>query len=507
VLESDRVILRGVLFQQAGYFLLFLAIFSGRFTLDRLVGLDLEYPWLELRTLALLGSYAVYIMGRRMGALDNENNAFEGRGFLVLLGIFLAYATMNILLLGEREVRGAFFYDIFTVIATLYLVFKYSVSSQLLTGLAIVAEAIGGTLFLLAAVGVGNPDLNGHAWAPIAGPITFYRIEGFAFFSAMYLAWMTDRTGMKFVHYAFAGICLFATLASLSKGALVGLLVSLSLMAFYWVVLSNYRSLVRLVLLITIVGTTFFFTKGWVMSSRIQAGLDMDKVGGISMSAGLSRESRPTGSNDPDDLEIGRYQKSMLLGSLLEKYSRQVELEDFTEEELERLDALWVVFEDYGAPDYKINPEGFIRWVNSLIVLGDGSSRLQMAQVAINQFLQHKLFGAGPGSYRFISLGSGSGKIEVYTYPHNIVLETASVMGLSGIVLFVLAVCAGLVVVVRKLFVNKYALFWLGYISFFTVTALFSGDFYDFRIYWFVVLLVAFMPANHRSHMASRVSS
>lgn len=480
------------------YLMLLVTIFSGRFSLGRLAEVLVLPDWLEVRTISLALAIFMILLGRHYHYFKLRQISASEIFFILALGIFYVYSIINISVWGAQEIRGIFIYDTLTIFITLLLILAIIGNKNDLIGLLFCAEMLGLGLFILAAAGVGNPDLNGHAWAPVGGPITFYRIEFFAFCAALYLAWESEKWSTRIAHSVISWACLFATLASLSKAAILGVIIGAFVLLFHSVIVSRYRRLLVLVVILVLVAVPYYYFMGSLMEGRIQAGLGSNSRTMLSMSD--QRESvinyRTSEHNENEDIRgipenIHASSQNMLLSRLLLKYSINVDLDEFTDEEKERLRALWVIFRDYGAPDYRKNTPGFIRWVNQNIVVSDRSSRLGMVQVAMDALKNNKWYGEGIGNYRFLSLDTAGKDFEVYRYPHNIILEIAGSSGLLGLGLFGIAFLAGFVIVLKKAITDSLVPFLIVYLIFISVTALFSGDLYDFRVFWMTLLVIS----------------
>ena len=133
------------------------------------------------------------------------------------------------------------------------------------------------------------------------------------------------------------------------------------------------------------------------------------------------------------------------------------------------------------------------RFVEATIGQGYASSRDVLFQMALRIFLQRPLFGTGLNGFHTVTdLGFGE------RYVHNLPLSIAAEGGFVGLVLLLLAWLglwhAYAAVPLRDRSLEARTAAYCG--IFIGATSLFSGDYYDARLMWVLLLLAAVRPAR-----------
>lgn len=123
-------------------------------------------------------------------------------------------------------------------------------------------------------------------------------------------------------------------------------------------------------------------------------------------------------------------------------------------------------------------------------VVSDRTDRLTMVYIALLLLREHPIVGAGPDAFVLQRRRAFPGDSNYYDYPHNILLEMLSMGGAIGGGLLMLAVAGSLVPALRAAGRNPYAMALGAYLPFAVVASMLSGDIYDFRLFWYVALLV-----------------
>ena len=445
---------------------LYLAMFAGRFSLERFAIWPEYVPAPDLRAIGILIAAIIYVVFFRATVLPQPRIVRPAWLFFLVVSLFYGYVVLNALLWGASGQVQLVVADALATMAALMLAAFLLSRREWLDDFARVSQAFGVLLALLAASGMGNPDLNGVGWAPIGGPISFYRLEFFAACASLYLMLRSGHVTWRVFHFACALLALYATLASLSKAALLGMIVALALIFVVWYLRRYFRHIIFLVIAVFIVGTVFQLTKGALMQSRITVGITPTVI------------AESFGDED------------LLMGDLVISYRGDMDYEMLPDHQKRRLKALSELFHDAGAPDYRQDPAALVRWAARFVLLSDGSNRIGMAQNALKAFRERPLTGIGPGRYAYWTINPYKLEPEQYSYPHNIVLEVLSVTGLVGFVLFSWSVFIGYVSAVRTQWAWDESLPFIAYSVFVAVTALFSGDLYDFRLFWFSLMMV-----------------
>lgn len=457
-----------------GMALVFVAIFSGKFSFDRFVAETSRTPWLELRiwASALACAVAFFLIYRghlKIPAFRKE--LLIGLAFIVSLH---GYFIVNAVFIGDVTRQAEYILDFSLLLLWAFLIVFYFRSQTDLIVFSIIAETVALTLFILALLGGGNPDLNGEGWAPLGGTITFYRIEFLAFCAGLYLSTLATATYSKGIHLMVAGIGMFSTLASLSKAAFIAVLCVTLVVAFNLLSTKRYKQAAGIAAITCAVFFCFFWVKGDLLQSRVE------------WATGSPIDVRPAEFPSPSWSLLHTYSTK-----ILEKMQSQhmTTIDDLTEEERTQLRALWHVFKKDDLPHHLADLKPSLISINGMMILKDGTTRLPMALAAWDAFLTHKWFGIGIGSYTYQSFNNSTGAMDTYPYPHNIILEILATTGLVGIVLFFVAIFYFQVLLRQCFLQQKSSICFAAYAGFIFLTALFSGDIYDFRVYWYVGLI------------------
>lgn len=480
VWQSVQTIIRQHPLHILGILLIFVAIFSGKFSFDRFVVEASRTSWLELRIWASVLACVVALFLMRQGHLKMPILRKELVVGLALLVLLHGYFIVNVFLVGDASRKAEYVLDFSLVLLWAFLIVFYFRSQSELIIFSIVAEAAAIALFVLALMGWGNPDLNGGGWAPFGGPITFYRMEFLAFCAGLYLSTVTTRAYTKGFHLLVAGIGLFSAFASLSKAAFIAALCVTLVVAFNLLSVKRYKQAAVIAAITCAVFFGFFLVKGDLFQNRVEW---------------ATGSSIPVRAVEPAVRAVEPAPSWSLLHTystrILEKIQSQnvTSVDDLTEEERAQLRAIWQVFKNGELPNHTTDLKTFLMSVSGMVVLNDGTTRLPMALAAWDAFVSHKWFGIGIGNYTYKSFNSWAGVIDTYRYPHNIILEILATTGLLGTVLFLVVIFYFLVLLRQRVPQGELSVYFTGYGVFIFLTALFSGDIYDFRVYWYVGLI------------------
>ncbi len=445
---------------------LYAALFAGKYSFDRFFEETSRSVLLELR---VWFAVAVVVAGISLA----WNRAFKPRTItksirwlLALHALFAAYLVVNALILGDGRDLSKFLLDISIVLIGFMLIAVFFRGEHELLVFLFIAELTGAGLFLLAAAGVGNPELNGPGWAPFGGPITFYRIEFLAFGAALYLSERSSSLAGKVLHLVVAGACFFSTLASLSKAAFASAVVSVLFMCLWLAVQKQYRTMFSVVGVVAVVIALFY-------------GVDF----GQTLAARFAESKIEVFSKD-------RQVDSSAV--LLDVYAPDLRFETLSPDKQRKLEEIWPVYSGLGAPHYQKDPSAFLRFLSRVVIIGDTSSRIQMLMLVLKDARSSFWFGRGMGSFRFAGVNTATKEIEIYRYPHNILLELLFCTGIIGLALFGIVVFTTAVLVGQTALSRPGVIFLAGYLLFIFLTATLAGDYYDFRTFWFVSLACLF---------------
>lgn len=126
--------------------------------------------------------------------------------------------------------------------------------------------------------------------------------------------------------------------------------------------------------------------------------------------------------------------------------------------------------------------------LNNLFTFNDGTQRIRMAVRAVDIWKEHKLEGSGIGSYTIRVLNGDNDGFDTYRYPHDVSLEILYSTGLMGFAIYGIALVIFLVLLHRHMLARA-DLAALGCGAMLTLlTSHFSGDFYDMRMFWLLVI-------------------
>ena len=130
---------------------------------------------------------------------------------------------------------------------------------------------------------------------------------------------------------------------------------------------------------------------------------------------------------------------------------------------------------------------------------GSTSLRLHFYREAFHIWGEHPIFGAGIGSFPIIN-GAG----DVRGYPHNLILELLSELGLVGLLIFGTLLFIGVRSLLKNLFSKSPESFFvlLIFVTYF-VESLFSSDISDHRFLMLALGLMMFPPAPTRSPVST----
>ena len=408
--------------------LIVVVVFAGKLGIDRLVPAIDHSPLFEFRFWSILGALAIMWHGRATVAWARAREP-------ALLALTALCAMLWVRgLFGHGPGFAEKSLDMVYLLAQCMVVLV-STRRQLVL-MAAWAILFAMLLFLLAAYGVGDPQLNGEGWAPIGGPTTFYRIE----FLGVCLCWCFYRVlGPRYWVLPIAAIALlFGTLASLSKIALPGATLVLTVFTLNHLRRKDWRSAALVVAASVAPILIWQSTKAETMQRRMDRALIAHAPGTITAAPGKPRVGT--------DFEI---QTNYCIGH---------------------------------APGETTAGDGPANCITGYFV--DRSSRLVFAAHALAGIAAKPLFGQGVAAFALHMPNPQTSKTEVYRYPHNIVLEIAFEAGLIGAGLLLLALGALFWLSIRAAWAEPVGLYLLGYMVFMLLSALVSGDFYDSRLLW-----------------------
>jgi O-antigen ligase len=453
---------------------LFVAIFSGRFSFVRFADELARSDWLQLRfwfsALALAGWAALQRHG------DRSSRLRLGAELIIWLALFFllyAYLLANVVVLGDASSVAGQITDIAITATQAWLIIQIVRSETDLAWFARIAEGVGVVLFILCLAGFGNPDVNGASWAPFGGPITFYRLEFLAFCCALYL-YAREGEPLPLLHLLVAAIALFSTLASLSKTALFSAVIAAALILFWFVSVRRWRQALLVGVTVAIALSAFASLRGKIMAARVNEAVETP----IALLGDEQAGRRDWPVAVLRRIQAGENVRFADLPAWQQRYIRAV----VTDDNLDKL-PLPAILEN----------------VNRLVIYQDSTARARLWSEAWFLYRSSPWIGVGIGNYLIEDINRYSKEIELYRYPHNIVLEMAAFTGTVGVVLFSLLALHSLVCVTRRAMKQPALVCAMAYLVFVLATALSSGDYFDFRVFWLFALLVLAATAGRAS--------
>lgn len=455
---------------------IYLSIISGRFSFDRLFSLLPLPGWIELRfCFAFTAAIACLFLWR--GGRHYEWR-FHPHAILCLAMLFVLYLyfVLNVIFLGDVSHLGLFLSDTLIVLVSSLLIMILFDSEADVFIFAYAAEALGILLFLLAVLGVGNPELHGSGWAPIGGGSTFSRITYLTFCCAIFL-WGRKDTKYPYVHLLIAALGLYATFASLQKAALLGGLIVILTFLLWLSSIKAYRKAIVILVLTATVLLCYSQHSGPMMMARVNEALSYTSASTSEhWTVDILRKIQSGNVKSFSDLTIEQQKK-------ISAYLTLSDVPDTVQEEIRKS-------ESGGAENNLHLLTSHLANMSRTIPIVDRSDRIAIAFYAWELFKKDWLFGNGIGNFHYSSIHKYTKKIETYSYPHNLFLEIAATSGIIGLLIFSGILFITIVLIQQRLFCHANILFLFGYQMFVFITAMYFGDSYDFRLYWYLAFVI-----------------
>ncbi|MCX7890843.1 MAG: O-antigen ligase family protein [Burkholderiales bacterium] len=472
--------------------LLFVAIFSGRYSFDRVLDESSRMPILEIRYWSLAALVAVIALAPRGASpvplLPDRN----GRWLLIGIVVFHLYLLANLLVIGNPAVRAVEAANLAVIVIIVALTPLVVRARPQVVVFALFGEALGMALFALALAGLGNPDLNGLGWAPLGGPITFYRVEFMAACCALFFI-LDDRLEAKasLWHWAVFATTLFSALASLSKAATLGAFVAVGALVFVLFARGRIRLGVGLATSTAVVFAAFFWFNQELIERRLAvAAVSTQPPASLVARNLLAERARQAGAPT-----VAAREMFADIGSPEAVLARIYAGEDVTlatvsPEERAMIEAYRVLI-GHALPRPDQDLRAFLEGASAYLLVPDGSDRLRMAIGALGYLHSAPWVGVGLGNALYPAVDRNRDRIDLYYYPHNIFLEQLAVGGIAGFLLFAVPALGALLLIVRRTLFSDASLSFLAYLVFVVVTASLSGNYFDFRLFWVVALVGA----------------
>jgi len=330
----------------------------------------------------------------------------------------------------------------------------------------------------------------------IGTTFSFYRIQIFGGFAALFLYFRArnDR-GLLWALLLSAAICFAGAFLSLSKAALLSGAVGILILAAVYSIWFDGR---RAVIVLAVLGaavSAFYVFSGRQFAARVNEGvlgkgyvLTLQSVTPISRQEIL--ESIDASSRrGPCKLDSSKDCMVELIQSEIEAQRRLAKLLSCTAE----------------GYDCDFHAE---RWERDLIdamlmyrvYIPDFTFRMRLLMHGAKGILNAPWLGNGFGNFHKVATNLYTKAPEHYYHPHNIIVELLYAVGLLG----ALMVCSALFLLVRVVLSAgssvQVCMPLLAFVVTVTTGSLFGGDYFDFRLVWFgLILCVMLCEAEHLS--------
>jgi hypothetical protein len=363
--------------------------------------------------------------------------------------------------------------------------------------------AIAGQIF----PSLGSRENFGLGWGPLGGPITFNRVQFLAFCVAMCLATETPRRQIFFA--ALGSLFLFATMASLQKAAILSAGLTLVFAATHLLWNRRYFQVVGLALIATVASIALMTLYGDRLSYRIERLTEPGLATPI---------TQPTPLTAPKDGATLATPKTIDLPAVLPADTGSAMPDDPPEEAAETttvkpeiaftvpsppqpetafaIDAFSILMRYcvYEHPQIKGQPQPDL--ICPAAELNDRSTRLVFWAEALRLALDSPIFGNGIASYEVTVPNNSNMRPDTYPYPHNVILEMAAEAGAVGVVLLFIAFAGVLSSPAASPASLTTRVYVMAFMCFMFLGAMFSGDFYDSRLFWFGGIALSFWKTS-----------
>lgn len=455
------------------------AAISGKLAATKLLG-DVFPSWLlEIRLWATIAA-AGLLLPLASSIRWNRWNAYTFGSIFILVAYLILRAPF-----GATDLTALKVVDLIYLVILCYLMLIVASDAARLAICGATILIASGVLFVLALTGVAtNPGLNGMGWAAIGGPLTFYRLEFLGFSCAL---WVILRNKYyPAVGIILLGIFLFATLASLSKAAYGGTIIVLLVLAAGLIAQRNWRPLATLVIISflvfagwhTFLASNFYTRTNAAFSSQQPAPTEEDFA---------KIEKRYQFSSSSDEAGADQISGSTETWGKATSDKRRLSKNNFLAPGFSFLTEFrWCVLD---------NPKGTEQATVTCHkkTIMDRTQRLFFLFKALEA---PTLFGHGIANFRVLALNPGEGyRLEQYNYPHNVVVELLYNAGIIGLGLLIVALVFSVAGFFRFIGREPALLALGGFGIFIFLSSLAAGDFYDFRLFWFVALTWSTCPS------------
>lgn len=133
-------------------------------------------------------------------------------------------------------------------------------------------------------------------------------------------------------------------------------------------------------------------------------------------------------------------------------------------------------------------PTAFAHQLSNEITINDASQRIRLWLHAYDMTKQSLLSGTGVGSYSIELMNSDENGYDVYRYPHNVTMEIAYSTGLAGLAVYFAALFVFMVSLHQRVIASPPVAAVAAGVVFVLLTSHISGDFYDMRFFWLLLI-------------------
>lgn len=458
----------------------FVAIFAGRFSFARIFpGVMPESSILgEIRFWALLlaGLLVSIHAGRKSAAAVAMPRVWRAIALVALVQFALA---VHALVYSTVPVDVQFVWELMTI-AAVSCVMGLAVriwGMRFVHGLAWVAVFFATIMvFWMFVASFMAPSTDPER--PFATTFTFYRIQLFGGFAALFLLFEQQRWSSRAILALVASICFASAYLSLSKAALLagtGGLLLLAAISVIWFQKSRAAVAVGVGLAATAI---FVWVSGNMFVARVSEGL---LGSGYTMSTeSVVRSYAEVAAGKPD-----KSNKLSVKPPIGDAQWRAFEAQ-------RRFAALVACTAGQYACAADVLP-----WEQDLanamlqfhVFVPDYSFRIRLLTHGLRGISKAPWFGNGFGSFHAVAINLYTKEPEPYSHPHNIVVELLYSVGIIG-TLFVFAVLAILlwdILRTREDILSGLPI--LMFVVSIAIGSIFGGDYMDFRLVWYGLLL------------------
>lgn len=461
---------------------LFLTIFTGNFSFDRLVSLNFPYinsfPFvLQFQLWFAIITYLLVILQYQKTKKDFGKCHADAYKYTVSLFIFNIILIVNILMFGGEQSDHYLFSIVYIVVVSPLCILCF-LEKRNIVYLLYISEFVSIILFLLCIFGFNSFEHETASWSPIGTSFSTARLFALSFISGLFLYQEKKPiiSKINIFHCIVSYISAFSLFMTFSKAAALSIFITTIFFAILYSITKKYFRICIILSIVFLAFSSFSWIGGWlILKSRFNAVM----IEEVQMS-------------ETQDI-------SGLLDKIFDLYKKDtLRFEDFSAKQKKYIEVrcdFEMSLSKYPSETQAI--KGCLRALNRSVELSDQSDRIKLYLTAFNNFAksEHK-FGIGLASFKVQSIDMYNHEIIEYYYPHNIFLEIASGTGVFGLSVFLLVLFYISVIVIRIILLEVYrgnyeAVYLIGYLVFIVSTAFYAGNYYDFRIFWFISLVVA----------------